>query len=147
MHDIGKVAIPDAVLNKPGKFDDEERKIMNKHAELGYEMLKHSSRPLLQCAAIVALQHHEKWDGSGYPLGISGKNIHIYGRITSLADVFDAIGSDRVYKKAWSDEEVFKFIKDNSGKHFDPVLVDIFFKNIDEFLKIRNNFKDEYNTH
>ena len=142
MHDIGKVAIPDSILNKPGRFDDNERKIMNTHAKLGYDMLKHSSRPLLETAAIVSLQHHEKWDGTGYPNGLKGEEIHIYGRITALADVFDALGSDRCYKKAWEDEKIFKLFKEEKAKHFDPKLIDIFFDNLDDFLKIRDTFKD-----
>ncbi|QKF68615.1 response regulator c-di-GMP phosphodiesterase, RpfG family [Arcobacter venerupis] len=144
MHDIGKVAIPDAILNKPGRFDEAEREIMNTHAALGYEMLKHSDRPLLKMAAIVANEHHEKWDGSGYPRGASGEDIHIYGRITALADVFDALGSDRVYKEAWNDEKIFNLFKEEKGKHFDPKLVDIFFEHLDEFLKIRETFKDKF---
>ncbi len=142
MHDIGKVAIPDAVLNKPGRFDEEERRIMDTHAALGYEMLKHSNRPLLQAAAIVAYEHHEKFDGTGYPRGLSGESIHIYGRITALADVFDALGSDRVYKKAWEDERIFALFREERGKHFDPKLIDIFFDHLDEFLAIRETFKD-----
>ncbi|MCF6309349.1 MAG: HD domain-containing protein [Sulfurimonas sp.] len=143
MHDIGKIAIPDAVLNKPAHFTEEEYVIMQKHAVLGYDMLKHSDRPLLKTAAIVANEHHEKWDGSGYPNGLSGEDIHIYGRITALADVFDALGSDRVYKKAWDDERIFEFFKEERGKHFDPVLIDIFFEHLDKFLAIRNKFKDD----
>jgi len=144
MHDIGKVAIPDAILNKPGPFDEQERIIMDTHAILGYEMLKHSNRPLLKMAAIVAYEHHEKWDGSGYPRGLSGEKIHIYGRITALADVFDALGSDRVYKEAWSDEKIFNLFKEERAKHFDPKLVDIFFEHLDEFLKIRDSLKDKF---
>lgn len=143
MHDIGKVAIPDAVLNKPGRFDEQERRIMDTHAALGYEMLKHSQRPLLLMAATVANEHHEKWDGSGYPRGLSGENIHIYGRITALADVFDALGSDRVYKKAWDDEKIFTLFKEERGKHFDPILIDIFFDHLEEFLTIRDRLKDQ----
>ncbi|MDD5052648.1 MAG: HD domain-containing protein [Sulfuricurvum sp.] len=142
MHDIGKVAIPDAVLNKPGRFDEEERRIMDTHAALGYEMLKHSNRSLLKAAATVAYEHHEKWDGTGYPRGLSGENIHIYGRITALADVFDALGSDRVYKKAWDDERIFTLFREERGKHFDPQLIDIFFNHLDKFLTIREQFKD-----
>jgi HD-GYP domain-containing protein (c-di-GMP phosphodiesterase class II) len=142
MHDIGKVAIPDAILNKPGRFDEKEREVMNTHSKLGYEMLKHSDRPLLKCAATVALEHHEKWDGTGYPKGLKGEDIHIFGRITALADVFDALGSDRCYKKAWDDERIFTLFKEERGKHFDPKLVDIFFEHLDEFLKIRDKFKD-----
>jgi HD-GYP domain-containing protein (c-di-GMP phosphodiesterase class II) len=142
MHDIGKIAIPDTILNKPGKFEPHEREIMETHANLGFEMLKSSNRPLLKMAAIVANEHHEKWDGSGYPRGLSGENIHIYGRITALADVFDALGSDRVYKKAWDNEKIFTFFKEQKGKHFDPQLIDIFFENLDEFLNIQAKFKD-----
>jgi HD-GYP domain-containing protein (c-di-GMP phosphodiesterase class II) len=144
MHDIGKVAIPDSVLNKPGRFDEAERKIMDTHAALGYEMLKHSNRPLLKTAAIVAYEHHEKWDGTGYPRGLKGEEIHIYGRITALADVFDALGSDRCYKKAWDDEKIFNLFKEERAKHFDPRLIDIFFEHLDEFLKIRDSLKDKF---
>jgi len=144
MHDIGKVAIPDAVLNKPGRFDAGERKIMDTHAQLGYDMLKMSDRPLLKTAATVAYEHHEKWDGTGYPNQLKGEDIHIYGRITALADVFDALGSDRCYKKAWDDEKIFNLFKEEKGKHFDPKLIDIFFDNLDQFLEVRNNLKDVY---
>lgn len=142
MHDIGKVAIPDAILNKPGRFNDEERAIMETHAQKGYDLLKDSNRTLLKMAAIVAYEHHEKWDGTGYPQGKKEEDIHIYGRITALADVFDALGSDRCYKKAWDDEKIFTLFKEERAKHFDPKLVDIFFKHLDEFLKIRETFKD-----
>ncbi len=142
MHDIGKVAIPDAVLNKPGRFNEEERLIMDTHAALGYEMLKHSQRTLLLMAATVAHEHHEKYNGKGYPRGLKGEEIHIYGRITAIADVFDALGSDRVYKKAWEDEKIFALFKEERGEHFDPQLVDIFFNHLNEFLAIRERFKD-----
>lgn len=142
MHDIGKIAIPDAVLNKPGRFDEEERRIMDTHALRGYEMLKHSKRPLLKMAAIVAKEHHEKWDGTGYPDKKVGEEIHIYGRITALADVFDALGSARVYKSAWDDEKIFALFKEERGKHFEPKLVDIFFEHLDEFLHVRNSMRD-----
>ncbi len=142
MHDIGKVAIPDAILNKPGRFDEDERAIMNTHSKLGYDMLKHSNRTLLKCAATVAYEHHERWDGKGYPRGLQGENIHIYGRITAVADVFDALGSDRCYKKAWDDEKIFQLFKEERAKQFDPTLIDIFFENLDKFLEIRDKFKD-----
>jgi len=142
MHDIGKVAIPDAVLNKPGRFDEQERKIMDTHAALGFEMLKNSHRSLLMMAATVAYEHHEKWDGSGYPRGLIGEEIHIYGRITALADVFDALGSDRVYKKAWDDEKIFTLFREERARHFDPKLIDIFFEHLDQFLAIRDRLKD-----
>lgn len=142
MHDIGKVAIPDNILLKPGILTDEEYEIMKSHAEKGYDMLKHSNRPLINTAAIVAHEHHEKWDGTGYPRAIQGENIHIYGRITALVDVYDALISDRVYKKAWEEEKVLNFIKSQSAKHFDPKLVDIFLKHYNEFKKIGIQFKD-----
>ena len=144
MHDIGKVAIPDSILNKPGRFNDEERKIMDTHAERGYNMIKNSQRPLLKAAAIVAYQHHEKWNGKGYPNQLAGEEIHIYGRITALADVFDALGSDRVYKKAWNDEKIFKMFKEERAEQFDPKLIDLFFENLQEILAVRDAFKDQF---
>jgi len=144
MHDIGKIAIPDNILNKPGRFDENERHIMDTHAELGYHMIKNSEKPLLKAAAIVAREHHEKWNGTGYPRHLKGKEIHIYGRITALADVFDALGSDRVYKKAWSDEKIFSLLKEERGEHFDPQLIDIFFDNLDKIKDVRKQFKDVY---
>lgn len=142
MHDIGKVGIPDDILNKPGKLTDNEWNIMKTHSLLGYEMLKNSKREILQAAAIVAHTHHEQWDGGGYPKGLKGEEIHIYGRITAIADVFDALGSDRCYKKAWEDEKIFELIRNGRQKHFDPKLVDIFFENLDTFLEIRSKLKD-----
>jgi len=142
MHDIGKVGIPDAILNAPRKLSVEEFEIMKTHASLGYDMLKKSNKPILQAAAIVANEHHEKWDGSGYPNALSGENIHIFGRITAVADVFDALGSERVYKKAWELEKILILFKEESGKHFDPKLVTLFLENLDIFLVIRNRFKD-----
>lgn len=143
MHDIGKVAIPDVILNKPGKLTNEEFEVMKSHAQLGFEMLNTSDREILKVAAIVAHEHQEKYNGTGYPQGLKAEEIHIYGRITALADVFDALGADRVYKKAWDDEKIFKMFKEERGEHFDPVLIDIFFDHLDEFLEIRNTFKDE----
>jgi len=142
MHDIGKVGIPDAVLKKPGKLDLDEWKIMQTHAQLGYEMLKGSTRPILKAATIVAKDHHEKWDGSGYPNGTAKDEIHIYGRITAIADVFDALGSKRVYKEAWELEKILDLFKEERGKHFDPKLVDIMFANLDKFLEIRDSYQD-----
>lgn len=142
MHDIGKVGIPDAVLNAPRKLNLDEWKIMQTHAKLGYEMLKISTKPILKAAAIVAHEHHEKWDGSGYPNATSGEDIHIYGRITAVADVFDALGSERVYKKAWELDKILELFKEESGKHFDPKLITLFLDNLDKFLVIRDKFKD-----
>lgn len=144
MHDIGKVGIPDAVLKKPGRLNAEEWEIMKTHAELGYEMLKNSNRQILKSAAIVAGEHHEKYDGTGYPNGKSGEDIHVYGRITAIADVFDALASDRVYKKAWELEKVLDLFKEERGKHFDPKMVDILFDNLDEFLAVKNAFADKF---
>ena len=140
MHDIGKVGIPDNILNKPGKLDFEEFEIMKTHAALGYEMLKASHQPLLKTAATISYEHHEKWDGSGYPRGLKGEEIHLHGRITAIADVFDALGHDRVYKKAWPLEEILNLFKEGRGKHFDPNLIDLFFSNLDEFLGIKEAF-------
>ena len=142
MHDIGKVGIPDAILNKPAKLNSQEWKVMQTHAELGYEMLKHSDREILKAAAIVAMTHHEKFDGSGYPKGLRGDEIHIYGRITAVADVFDALGSDRVYKKAWKIDEILELLKEEKGKHFDPILIDVFLENIADFLFIKDKYTD-----
>ena len=142
MHDIGKVGIPDAILNAPRKLTVDEFEIMKTHAALGYNMLKYSDKPILKAAAIVAGEHHEKWDGSGYPNAKSAEDIHIYGRITALADVFDALGSERVYKKAWKLEKILALFKEESGKHFDPKLVTLFLDNLESFLKIRDKFKD-----
>jgi len=137
MHDIGKIGIPDRILNKPGRFTDKEFEVMKAHSEIGHEMLKHSRRSIFEVASIVAYEHHEKYAGGGYPRGIKGEEIHIYGRITAVADVFDALGSDRVYKKAWSMEKIIKLFKEERGNHFDPKLVDLFLDNLDKFLETK----------
>jgi response regulator RpfG family c-di-GMP phosphodiesterase len=142
MHDIGKIAIPDNILKKPGKLTNDEFDIMKTHSALGYEMLKHSNREILKTASIVAEQHHERWDGKGYPNGLEKENIHLFARITTIADVFDALGSHRVYKEAWSDDKIFNLFKEESGKQFDPNLMKLFFDNIDKFKAIREKFKD-----
>lgn len=143
MHDIGKIAIPDGILLKPGSLDAEEFEVMQTHAQKGYEVFKNSKRDLLQAAAIIAHEHHEKWNGTGYPRGIKGEDIHIYGRITAIADVFDALGSDRVYKKAWPLESILQLLKEESGKQFDPKLIELFLDNLDKFLAIRECFVDQ----
>lgn len=143
MHDIGKVAIPDAILHKPGKLTTQEFDKMKKHAQLGYSMLKGSDRIILKSASIVAHQHHEKYNGKGYPTGLKGENIHIFGRITAIADVFDALGSERSYKKAWPDEKILQLFKDERGEHFDPKLVDLFIQNKEKFYEIRERYKEE----
>lgn len=142
MHDIGKVGIPDNILNKPGKLNPGEWAIMQTHAEMGYDMLKNSNRDILKLAATVALTHHERYDGEGYPKGLMGNEIPMVGRITALADVFDALGSDRCYKTAWELEKILKLIKAERAKQFDPQLVDLFLENLDKFLEIRDRYKD-----
>ncbi len=142
LHDIGKVAIPDAVLNKPSKLEGEEWEIMMTHAKQGHDMLESSDIELLQLGASIALNHHEKWDGSGYPNGLAGNDIPVEGRITALADVFDALGSTRCYKEPWEMDDILKLIKSESGKHFDPALTRLLVDNLDLFLKIRDRYKD-----
>ncbi|WP_440055381.1 DUF3369 domain-containing protein [Pseudoalteromonas sp. T1lg65] len=142
LHDIGKISIPDRILNKPGTLTDEEWRVMQTHAEQGYEILKKSTNEILQCGAKIAHQHHEKWDGSGYPQGLAGEKIDIVGRITALADVFDALGSSRCYKTAWPLEKTLELLKAERGKHFDPKLVDLFLNNLDRFIEIRDKYPD-----
>lgn len=142
-HDIGKLGIPDSILNKPGKLTPEEFEIMKNHAVIGHNMLKNSRRPILRNGALIALQHHERYDGRGYPHKLKGTEIHLYGRIVALADVFDALGSNRVYKKSWTLPEIMDYIKDERGGHFDPILVDILIQNLDDVVKIRKKFPDD----
>lgn len=146
IHDIGKVAIPDSILMKPGKLTPEEFEIVKTHTTIGYNLLKNSKREILKAAAIVAHEHHERYDGKGYPRGLKGDEIHIYGRIAAVADVFDALGSSRVYKKPWVINDILKYFKDERGKHFDPDLVDILFDNLDLFVEIRNTYSEEKET-
>lgn len=126
MHDIGKIGIPDRILLKPGKFEPEEWEIMKTHAAIGCEILSGHPSELMEMARVIAESHHEKWDGSGYPHGLRGEDIPLVGRIVALADVFDALTSERPYKKAWSMEDALQYIEDNRGKHFDPTLVGAF---------------------
>lgn len=140
MHDIGKVAIPDYILNKPGKLTADEWEIMKTHSRLGYDMLSVSQRPLLQMAATIAHEHHEKWDGSGYPRGLKGSDIHIAGRISAVADVFDALGSERCYKQGWVLDKILAHFEQEKAKHFDPLLVELLFKHLDQFIAIRDKY-------
>jgi len=142
-HDMGKVGIKDAILLKPAKLDDSEFDVMKTHAALGYEMLKDSKSKYLKCGAIIALTHHEKFNGTGYPNKLVGEEINIYGRITAVADVFDALTSIRPYKKAWEFDDAIEFLKRESGVHFDPMLVSIFIEHIDEVKKIFISFAEE----
>jgi putative nucleotidyltransferase with HDIG domain len=142
LHDIGKIGIPDAILNKPGKLEPDEWVVMKSHAELGHNMLAGSNRKILKVAATIALEHHEKWDGTGYPNGKSGEDIHIFGRLTAIADVFDALGSDRVYKKAWPMDRIVEHMQQESGRHFDPRGVELFMEKLSEITSVRDRYKD-----
>jgi len=145
MHDIGKIATPDAVLLKPGKLDEQEFEIMKLHAQKGYDILKGSNREIFKAAAIIAHQHHERWDGNGYPNQLAGENIHIYGRITALADVFDALSNKRIYKVAWEINDTLNYIQQERSGHFDPTLVDLFLNNLHLFLEIQEACADKTN--
>lgn len=142
MHDVGKIGIPDSILFKPGKLTEDEFNVIKSHTVLGHSILKNSSRRILRTAATIALQHHEHWDGNGYPHGLFEDETHIYGRITALADVFDALSCDRVYKKAWPLKDVLQYVREKRGQQFDPKLVDIFMANIDAILAIRATYPD-----
>ena len=142
LHDLGKIGIPDSILNKPAELDSNEWHVMQTHAQIGYDLLGNSERDILRTGGLISLQHHEKWDGTGYPKGLRGDEIDLCARITSLADVYDALSSDRVYKDAWSEEKVLEYIRKNSGTHFDPKLVDIFFECLGEIKEISANYQD-----
>jgi response regulator RpfG family c-di-GMP phosphodiesterase len=143
MHDIGKVGIMDKILLKPGKLDFEEFEIMKQHAIFGYDLLKGSSSRVLQAGAEIAKGHHEKFDGTGYPFGLAGTNIPIFSRIVAVADVFDALTSERPYKKAWTLEAAVDMLKQGSGKHFDPACVSAFLDSWDEVLDIRQRYQED----
>ncbi len=142
LHDIGKIAIADSILLKEGPLTDKERETMKSHTILGYEMLKHSDRPILKSAADIALHHHERWDGKGYPYGLKKTEITLFGRITAVADVFDALANPRVYKGPWERERIIELFKEERGKHFDPDLVDLFFENFEQFWQINESLRD-----
>lgn len=142
LHDVGKIGIPDAILNKPGKHTPEETVIMRTHAELGARLLGGSRRPVFRLAGEIALSHHENYDGSGYPNGLLADAIPIAGRITALADVFDALGSRRCYKEAWLDEDIRRFISDQRGIKFDPELTDLLLANWEQISSLRKQLPD-----
>jgi response regulator RpfG family c-di-GMP phosphodiesterase len=142
MHDIGKIATPDAVLLKPGKLDAEEWEIMKQHPAVGASILDGSQRPILKAAAVIAHQHHEKYDGTGYPQGLKGEDIHLYARIVAVADVFDALMHKRVYKDAWPVERVIDYLREVAGKHLDPRFVELLIENVDEALAITARLPD-----
>jgi len=143
MHDIGKLGVPDAVLKKPGKLTDDEWVEMKKHPLYGAEILGNSDNELIRMSERVALSHHEKWDGSGYPLGLKGDSIPLEGRIVALADVFDALTSRRVYKPAFSMEDTLKIIRDGAGKHFDPKLVEALLRVMPRIEKVMEEYADK----
>ncbi len=145
MHDIGKIAIPDSILLKPGPLNQDEWKIMKQHTINGEKLLSGNDSELMKTGRIIARSHHERWDGSGYPDGITGDKIHIFARICALADVFDALVSDRPYKKAWPVEKAVATIEEASGTQFDPQVVAAFMKIIDEAMKLQYQFKDHFN--
>ena len=139
MHDVGKIGIPDAILLKPGKLSVTEFEHMKEHALIGAKILANSSSPLLQLAHRLAIEHHEKWDGSGYPYGLKGDEISIEGRIIAVADVFDALTSKRPYKDAWSVEKTISHMKEQAGSHFDPAIIDLLVDKLDEILTIKQS--------
>ncbi|NMP30873.1 DUF3369 domain-containing protein [Thalassotalea sp. M1531] len=142
MHDIGKIATPDSVLLKPGKLDENEWEQMKAHPTVGYEILQGSTRPILASAAIISQQHHEKYDGTGYPEGRKGEDIHIFARIVAVADVFDALTHKRCYKEAWPIAKVVEFLKEASGSHLDPSIVSAMLNNIDKAVNINERYQD-----
>jgi putative two-component system response regulator len=138
MHDVGKIGIPDGILLKPGRFAPHEWEIMKTHAVIGADILEDGDSDLLRLAREIAISHHEKWDGTGYPMGLAGEAIPQAGRIVAVADVFDALTSPRPYKQAWTVEDSAAFIQDNAGTHFDPSVVAHFQRVLPEILAIRS---------
>lgn len=143
MHDLGKIAIPDNILLKPGRLDEGEFKQMKAHAQIGADILSNPRSQLVALARSIAITHHEKWDGSGYPNGLKGYDIPLEGRIAAIADVFDALTSERPYKKAWTVEEAVELLKEQSGKHFDPELVEIFIQELPKIIDIKMKFAEQ----
>ncbi len=143
MHDIGKIGIPDEILLKPGAFDENQWERMKQHTVIGHSILSNSDSRYMKMGAVIALNHHEKYDGSGYPSGLSGEEIPLVARIVAVADVFDALMSERPYKKAWPLEDALQLLSDESGRHFDPQCVDAFLRRLDAVKKIREEFRDD----
>lgn len=142
LHDIGKIGISDFILTKPEGLDTIEANSMRKHPEIGYMILKDADSPFLQAGAIISLTHHERYDGRGYPSGLKGEEIHLYGRIVAIADVFDALFSKRPYKNPWPVENIFEYLANEKGKHFDPRLVELFLQSKEELRAIHALFAD-----
>ncbi|HEU4976113.1 MAG TPA: HD domain-containing phosphohydrolase [Baekduia sp.] len=147
MHDVGKIAVPDAILLKPGPLTAQERSIVERHAEVGHEMLQDSESPVLALAATIALTHHERWDGAGYPRRLRAEEIPIEGRIVAVSDVFDALTSERVYKRAMSVLEAVEVIRDGRGTQFDPEIVDAFLDVLDEVVAVQHRHADAPGHH
>jgi putative two-component system response regulator len=144
LHDVGKIGIPDRILLKPGKLDETEMQIMKLHTTIGGRILSEGERfHSLEAGCTVALQHHEKWDGSGYPAGLKGEEIHIFARIVMITDVFDALASDRPYKKAFPIEKILTIMEEGRGSFFDPHLLQLFLDNLQQFVAIRDRLKDQ----
>jgi putative two-component system response regulator len=146
LHDVGKIGIPDAVLLKPGKLTREEFDVMKQHTVIGAKILEGSVSELIEAGRVIALTHHEKWDGSGYPRGIAGEEIPLWGRICAVADVFDALTSERPYKLAFSNEKALAIINEDSGTHFDPQIVEVFLANWETILQIQNEARAALRT-
>jgi len=142
LHDFGKIGIPDNILHKSGKLEGEDWETMKSHAQIGFELLNSSDREILKAAALIAGQHHEQWNGNGYPDGLKGDEIHVYARIASVADVYDALGSKRCYKEAWPLEQIVSYLKEHSGTQFDPILIEWVLKNLDIMKQVRENYPD-----
>ena len=142
LHDVGKIGTPDGILLKPGALTADEREVMKRHARIGADLLSGSQDPLLEMARDIALGHHEKWDGSGYPNGLSGFQIPEAARIVAIADVFDALTSARPYKKAWSVDDALAFMKSEAGKHFDPTFMNHFAEIVDQVIDVRAKFAE-----
>ncbi|MDJ0871492.1 MAG: two-component system response regulator [Gammaproteobacteria bacterium] len=142
MHDIGKIGIPDRILQKPGKLDAEEWEIMKQHAEIGARIIGQHDSILLETARIIALSHHEKWNGRGYPAGLEGEKIPLVGRIVAIADVFDALTSVRPYKRAWPVDEAIELLKKEAGEHFDPALIPKFLEILPEVIEIKDRYAE-----
>lgn len=169
LHDVGKIGVPDSILHKPGKLDPLEFEIMRTHCDIGrriinplsheesirlkrhtsvgMQIMSSTSSPILKLASLIAVSHHERWDGTGYPAGLSGKNIPIEGRIVAVADVFDALSSERPYKKAFSIEKCFEILREGRGNHFDPSVVDAFFRREEQIIQIRGEYQDPSESH
>lgn len=142
LHDVGKIGVPDGILNKPGKLTDEEMEVMKQHTSIGYNILKDIETKVMDVASHIAHEHHERYNGKGYPRGIAGDKISIYARIASIADVFDALACERCYKKPWPREKIVSLFKEEKGEQFDPILTELFLGNLDIFFEILHKYPD-----